>query len=143
VDELGIDKRELKEGSNFNSRLKLQKVCFLLGSMGKSPFNKLNFNLYLRGPYSPSLATQYYDLNGDHPEPITLTRNEHETLEWFTHLDLRQMEVASSIILIQGFGKGKMPDEDIYSVLTVSKPWVEKDDFQRMIGELRKKGLVK
>jgi hypothetical protein len=143
ANELGIDKSELKESDNFDARLRFQKVSFLLNHLGVDPLKKFTFNLYLRGPYSPGLAAQYYDLNGDNPEPINLTKHEHELLNWFAGFDLKQMEVASSIMLIQGFSTDKVSDEDIYSVLTVSKPWVEKDDFERIIGELRQKGLVK
>ncbi len=142
ADELGIDRNELKGSDKFDARLKFQKVSFLLSSLGVEPFKRFVFNLYLRGPYSPGLAAQYYDLNGDTPEPVNLTRHEHEILEWFVRFDLREMEVASSIMLIQSFRDDKVSDEDIYSVLTVSKPWVKKSDFVRIIGELRQKRLV-
>jgi uncharacterized protein YwgA len=142
ANELGIDNGELKESKNFDSRLKFQKVSYLLKTLGVKPFSRFTFNLYLRGPYSPGLAAQYYDLNGDESEEVSLTKDERETLNWFKELDLKGMEVASSIMLIQNFNGEKVSDEDIYSVLTVSKPWVKKEDFAEVIRELKKRNLA-
>ena len=49
---LGID--------SFNSRLMIQKSVYLLKAMGYPPVKSYNFSSYLRGPYSPDLAEDYF-----------------------------------------------------------------------------------
>ncbi len=46
--------------SRFNDRLMMQKGCYILNSWGYGPF--YNFSLYIRGPYSPELADDYYEM---------------------------------------------------------------------------------
>ncbi|MFO7966519.1 MAG: hypothetical protein R6U44_02855 [Archaeoglobaceae archaeon] len=47
---------------SFESRLKLQKYVYLAGTLFGMKLN-YPFNLYIRGPYSPKLADDYYKLN--------------------------------------------------------------------------------
>lgn len=47
----------------FDDRLKSQKVQYLAQILGISP--KYQFSLYLRGPYSPSLAHDLFQLKAD------------------------------------------------------------------------------
>ena len=53
------------------------------------------------------------------------------------------MEIATSILLIEESNPRGLRDEEIYSVLTISKPWVSPDNFNLIIGELREKKLVR
>ncbi len=47
---------------DFNSRLRAQKSVYLLKALGVSPFTEYDFGYYIRGPYSPALARDYYAL---------------------------------------------------------------------------------
>jgi uncharacterized protein YwgA len=47
--------------NRFNHRIMLQKYVFLAKSMGWP--NDYAYNLYIRGPYSPDLAKDYYSLD--------------------------------------------------------------------------------
>lgn len=49
--------------NRFDHRLRLQKLVYLAKVLGV-PRLDYNFNLYLRGPYSPQLAEDYYSLGG-------------------------------------------------------------------------------
>jgi len=127
--------------SSFVSRLKIQKAVFLLKHLGVEAFNSYNFQLYLRGPYSPNLASDYYNLQGIKAIPLDLDRQKTELLKWFTSHDVEWLEVASSIIEI----KDRYPDlknGSLYSLLRLSKPWVTEDAFKNTLKELRKQRLI-
>lgn len=51
-------------GSDFNSRLRIQKSVYLLKVLDVPPFTGYDFGYYIRGPYSPSLAKDYYSIVG-------------------------------------------------------------------------------
>jgi len=46
-------------------RLEIQKVTYLLKTLGYPAAQKFEFNIYLNGPYSPKLAQVYYALEVD------------------------------------------------------------------------------
>jgi uncharacterized protein YwgA len=48
--------------STFDSRLRIQKSIYLLGALGVPEAKSYSFSYYLRGPYSSSLAKDYYAL---------------------------------------------------------------------------------
>ena len=48
--------------NRFNHRIMLQKYVFIAKSLGWP--NDYAYNLYIRGPYSPDLAKDYYNLDG-------------------------------------------------------------------------------
>jgi hypothetical protein len=50
------------DASDFWSRFRIQKSIYLLKAMGYPGISGYRFNLYLRGPYSPDLAKDYYAL---------------------------------------------------------------------------------
>ncbi|MFA5896551.1 MAG: hypothetical protein WC985_06570 [Thermoplasmata archaeon] len=50
------------EPSDFDKRLRIQKSIYLLKAQGYGPASKYSFGSYLRGPYSPDLARDYYKL---------------------------------------------------------------------------------
>ena len=51
--------RDLKI-EDFNDRLVIQKGCYILNSWGFGPMYR--FNMYVRGPYSTTLADEYYKI---------------------------------------------------------------------------------
>ncbi len=61
--------------NSFDHRLKLQKLVYIAKSLGV-PKLEYDFNLYLRGPYSPELADDYYNL----VESVGICEDEVETL---------------------------------------------------------------
>jgi len=48
--------------SDFASRLRIQKSIYLLKALGYNPVSRYSFGAYVRGPYSPDLARDYYAL---------------------------------------------------------------------------------
>jgi uncharacterized protein YwgA len=141
IDFLGLTVKELVDPSSLEARLKVQKAVFLLKSLNVKPFSGYGFNLYIRGPYSPSLAADYYGLEGVSATPVDLSGLE-KTVRWFVSHDADWLEVASSIMSI----KERYPEakpEETYSVLSLSKPWVPRDFFTRTYRSLRDKGLLR
>jgi len=47
--------------NRFDHRIKLQKYVFISKFLGWR--NEYDYNIYIRGPYSPDLASDYYSLN--------------------------------------------------------------------------------
>jgi uncharacterized protein YwgA len=51
------------DASEFWSRFRIQKSIYLLQATGYPRKTMYKFNLYLRGPYSPDLAKDYYSID--------------------------------------------------------------------------------
>ena len=81
--------------SDFEGRVIIQKVIYLLKLKGVE--TGFNYNLYVRGPYSPSLTRELYE-NRDRVESlqtsVTLTKQESKIVEEFKQL----FEIKSSIL---------------------------------------------
>jgi hypothetical protein len=65
-------------GDDFNSRLRIQKTVYLLKVLGVKPYSEYDFGYYVRGPYSPDLARDYYSDSEDrlHDPCPTVPRRE-------------------------------------------------------------------
>jgi len=50
------------DAGSFESRLRIQKSVYLLEALGVKEMKNYGFSYYVRGPYSPSLAKDYYAL---------------------------------------------------------------------------------
>lgn len=142
VKKLGINKEALvSEGEEgFRSRLRLQKAAYLLKRMGVEPFKSYEFNIYLRGPYSPELAKTYYGELKDYSEP-DISDDKFDVFKWYMEHDDKWLEIASSILLILE-RYPDMGEKELLSLLKSSKPWVTEVEFREIYGELEGKGLV-
>ncbi len=136
---LGLSPSGIKDPDNLEDRLKLQKAVLLLKHLKVKSFRKYDFNMYLRGPYSPELASDYYRLEGVEPEPVEGA--DVEIVKWFASHDPRWLEIASSILWIKEAYPRSKPKE-VYSILTLSKPWVGEKEFKRIFRELKEKSLI-
>lgn len=102
--ELGILAPNLFE--NFDSRLRIQKVIYLLKVAGY-PF-EYDFRLYIRGPYSTELADDYMELARRGDQEIESLANEvsddnlKKILEILKGVDNETLEVASSLSIDSG-----------------------------------------
>jgi len=145
VEFLEISKKNLVKPSSFEERLRIQKAAFLLKHLEVKPFTSYDFNLYLRGPYSPSLAADYYKLGDmtleDFVSPrFKPNRKAERLLKWFISHPSEWLEVASSIISIRE-RYPSVKNEEVYSLLRLSKPWVNRTLFRRILKELSVCGL--
>ena len=83
---------------HFNNRLKLQKYVFLAKYYGLDM--KYDFNMYLHGPYSQALATDYYAL-AKKPQILVKPTNtiiSDKFFETVTHKDIDWLEAASTLL---------------------------------------------
>jgi uncharacterized protein YwgA len=137
---LGISPKELVGPASFTHRLKVQKAAFLLNHLKVSPFTDYVFNYYLHGPYSPGLAKDYYHLEEVKVKTVHLDSKNMKILKWFTSKNETWLEAASSIISIKDRYADATKDE-IFSTLTMSKPWINRSLFESVMTELATKGL--
>ena len=137
---LGLSVEGLLNLDSFDSRLRVQKAVFFLKHLGVKPFTDYEFNMYLRGPYSPTLAQDYYRLRGVEPTSVELGDKQEVLLKWFMSHDSDWLEVSSSILSIRETYP-KIDDKETYELIRFSKPWVEKIFFDDIIKELKAKGL--
>ena len=61
---------------SFDGRLRIQKAIYLLKSMGHPVARHYRYNMYLRGPYSPELTRDYYQLMEREIRPIDVEIND-------------------------------------------------------------------
>jgi len=139
---LGTSAEKVKAEDGLEDRLRLQKAAFLLKHLGVAPFTLFNFNLYVRGPYSPDLAECYYHLEAETaPVEVKLDREKEELLNWFLSHDSKWLEIASSIISLKRTYR-KIDEDEVYSILKMSKPWVDQQKFAGIYRELENRRLI-
>ena len=98
----------------FNNRLKLQKYVFLLRRYGVDL--GYSYSYYIRGPYSPELADDYYNL----PKIDGETELPEDFLKLIKNKSERWLELASSLVMVFE----KYPDiseEDAIKIVAGSK----------------------
>ncbi|MGB9762639.1 MAG: hypothetical protein ACPLW7_01275 [Minisyncoccia bacterium] len=92
--------------NNFDIRLKIQKIVYLLKYITKE-FN-YDFSLYLRGPYSPELAKDYFSITDENiygnPKQV-LSNNSINIVNDLKSKDNIWLEVASTIILMYSYNE--------------------------------------
>lgn len=115
----------------FKHRLKLQKYVYIARKFGFA--TDYNYSLYIHGPYSSSLAHDYYELNdfkGREPTPldsrfVKLVKNKSD--EW--------LELAATILMIRGRYENIDDNKLIDLVITV-KPFAESAYLMEIVRSL-------
>ena len=105
---LGYNPGDVRDGlegiayNKFDKRLKIQKIVFILES--KTKVFDYEFSLYLRGPYSPGLAKDYYNITDSDLASITndkiLDENVIKLALSLNEKDPIWTEIASTIIMM-------------------------------------------
>lgn len=86
------------ELDNFDHRIKLQKYVFLARAFGWN--HDYGYNLYIRGPYSSSLAKDYYNLEGIIPALVIPGLDGESFRSLVLNKDTSWLEVAATLIAI-------------------------------------------
>jgi len=123
---------------NFNHRLKLQKYVFIARKFGLDLGYK--YNLYLRGPYSPLLAEDYYAIKEGEVTPKSIELD-GRFVELIKNKSARWLELASTIIMIRDRYRISDP-EGIISLMRITKPYATKHELLEIISELKKLKIV-
>jgi uncharacterized protein YwgA len=150
---LGLKPKEVLDSNGIDNRLKIQKVAYLLKCLGAEDFKSFDFNLYLRGPYSPSLSSEYYALASKRDDEIKrLAQKANDRLrkfagivEWFGKYNPSQLEIASTILMFHENAKQiseKLTRDKIFDLVETTKPWASRDLIEKVYDELDEKKLL-
>ena len=122
--------------SSKNARIKLQKYIYLARKFGFDL--NYSFNLYVHGPYSPSLASDYYSLEDISFEP-------HDINESFFDLvrnkSTRWLELASTIMLVKE-NYPKRNEDAIINFVLFKKSFATHDEIMNIFEELKRYKVV-
>ena len=146
----GIDAWELAE--DFEARVRVQKLVYLLRGVVPE-FGEYEFSLYIRGPYSPELADDYYKIINERIDIHSLAsgytppREATVLLEKLSGIsDLRLLELAATILDVYRAYKRSPIVELTLERLTrhprIIKPWADREQILRALRLLRRLGLI-
>jgi uncharacterized protein YwgA len=130
----------------YDDRLNLQKLTYIIQSA------KLNFGYrftwYVRGPYSPPLATDAFEyMEKGIEENMTLTREEHAIVEKLKHefshelKDTSKLELYASLLFLKDDRISLSDEETLANKLTSLKPWFTKEQAIQATRKLRNTGI--
>jgi len=96
------------DASDFWSRFRIQKSIYLLQTIGYPGTSGYRFNLYLRGPYSPDLAKDYYAL-------------EDEGISFKSRVSPASIPSDKLAVLREALGRGEYFLEALVTLLSIVK----------------------
>lgn len=137
--------------NSFNHRIRLQKYVFISKFLGWN--NKYDYNIYVRGPYSPDLAKDYYNLKDVSISP-------EESKGFLSGLDkdkfsqiiqgkrIEWLEVGTTMLSLYDSNKDKVKRESIADLLLERtkdiKSEYDNDGFiEEVLRELMENKLIK
>ncbi len=106
---------------------KLQKYVYLARNLFGMDFN-YPFNLYIRGPYSPKLADDYYKLNksGENLSNVPYDKNKFDGFkDYVTGRTPKELEVIATILYLWKTNE-RLLETGTYSEEKINKLIVEK-----------------
>jgi uncharacterized protein YwgA len=132
---------------SFENRLKLQKFFYILKSNGID-FGYY-FNLYVRGPYSPELARDAFQIaEWKLIEPVKFQEEkiEEKYVKCINSLekhkdDIKWLELAATLLLIKEIYPDKK-DEDLVSHVYKIKNGYSKQDIEIVLKNLKSYSMV-
>jgi len=118
---------------SFVHRLKLQKYVFIAQKLGFH--TNYNYSLYIHGPYSTSLADDYYSIgNFDSEKP---TRMKSKFVKITKNKSKKWLELAATIIMIKE-RHDTINHNKLIDLVKSAKPLADKDYLLDIIRELEK-----
>ena len=120
---------------DFDSRLRLQKYVFIARKFGLDL--GYNFSLYMRGPYSPDLADDYYNLPNAGTLPEEFDRKRF--LDLVRNRNTNWLETAATILSIYEDCKDLNWAIERTAEL---KSWISKREIESIVEDLRKARLI-
>jgi uncharacterized protein YwgA len=127
---------------HFNNRLKIQKYVYLAKYFGLDL--GYNFDMYLHGPYSSRLTSNYYDIartNTNLKSKGNLDNNfrEKEFFNYVRDKDKEWLEVASTLLELSDHYSDK---ESLIEKTLNAKPHIKKNKVNEIVIELEKSNLL-
>ena len=126
---------------DFEDRLILQKLCYILKKTDDNV--SYNFNWYIRGPYSPTLAHDAFEYKESVP---TLTRDDFKNVKPIKKLlsdnvSDSNLELLASILYLIKERKISGYDELIHT-MKVSKPCFTEEDIRIGVKKIKEAGYI-
>lgn len=128
-DRIGL---EFTSGS-FEKRLKLQKLVYLAKYFGLDL--GYDYNLYLHGPYSPSLADDYYSLPDAAEVDLTELR-EDDFFDLVGDMDAGDLELVATIAHFYDAWRDRIDDGEKLDESVIEKTIMLKDTTREEAREL-------
>jgi len=108
INELGYKVEDFKDDSplNFENRVKLQKIVYILEKFFGNEIFDYEYNVYLRGPYSKDLAKDYFNITGeDLNKKVELkygnVEKVREVIKKLKNLDSFELEIMATLLSIR------------------------------------------
>ncbi|MCD6283073.1 hypothetical protein J7J84_05660 [bacterium] len=141
----GIQIPKLNAENGIDERIKVQKLMYLL--QGRQKSLRYLYNIYIRGPYSPSLSQDYYDLAsrlseitaGSLPEDTrvnleTVKRDADEFSKMLDSVDdVASLELLATTLF---FGKHYSTESKIVEAVQSIKPKFSREQVQAALNFL-------
>jgi uncharacterized protein YwgA len=123
--------------NRFNHRLKVQKYVYIANCFGFKTY--YSYSLYIHGPYSSSLAHDYYAV-GEFQNAAPIALNERfvklvkgKSEEW--------LELAATIIMIRR-RYARINHDDLIDLVITNKPYANREDLRIIIATLERFGCL-
>lgn len=131
---------------DFGDRVRIQKYVFLAKEFGFDP--GYEYNMYLYGPYSRSLAEDYYSEEFDEVEPEGRGLRGFD-LSGFSELvtDKSQdwLELAATVLSVHGYHEDRKSGDELRETVVQRASEIKEEEpelVDGLYGTLREKGLV-
>lgn len=128
-----------------DDRLNIQKLTYILKSIGL-PFD-YRFNWYIKGPYSPTLASEAFGYVERGMSEVKLSQGDTQVvsnLKSTFSSDISspgKLELYASLLFIKNQKKLSFRDQMLADKLVSLKPWFTREDALRAIVVLRDSGI--
>lgn len=129
-----------RNAEHFDNRFKIQKYVFLAKLFGLDM--DYDFGLYLHGPYSKDLASEYYDL-GKYGADNTVDLPPEFDVDGFFNLvngkDLKWLETAATLISLTSYFRER---NSLIEKTANMKEHISKTEIESALEELEAKALI-
>lgn len=140
-DLVGIfDKLGLKlDVTTFEHRLRIQKIVYILQLHREfRKYLDYRFNLYIRGPYSPDLASVYYGISEEvHPSNVELSEEALRYGREVVSKDNEYLEVASTLVEAMKVNQSEIDDEELVELVHWLKPYYGENKIREILQQTR------
>ncbi|MCL5101990.1 MAG: hypothetical protein M1544_01370 [Candidatus Marsarchaeota archaeon] len=129
------------DSSNFEHRIKAQKLAYIIQKLvGKELYP--DFNFYIKGPYSPELAKEYFDRKEDFANGSSKKKLSEGDINKLSHaiqllkrLDPKELEVVASLLWLKEKGFDETQSENKLHEL---KPYLKMEEIWKGSNTLKK-----
>jgi uncharacterized protein YwgA len=138
-----VDPEGIKE--SFEKRLTAQKTVYLMQCHPEiRRVLGFEYSLYLRGPYSPELAREYYELEKVEADGIELSDEANEYIREISSLGKSELELIATAALVKRYNRNATNDKIVRLVRELKRSYTDeevKEAVEKLDNIVRKHGL--